>query len=387
MGTKTSSNITDHHIEMMKRRCIRYILLYKTILFCLLFASSVFANTYSYSEILTSHKDYKEAIELGITKLNRSSPPPNNIIFEDLKGGFSFSDLFVFHLNGEKYVLRLLPSKKSLDFRQNEILATGIASQLDIAPKLLFSDPENLIIIMPFIQGHTLTKKDLTDENILKKLGEALRKLHQYSGNFPQIRTQTDRVKKHYERGQKKNIAYPSSYQKIYDNYIKENTKNNPHVFSHGDLNPSNIMVTHDRIYFIDWSSATWDDPYNDLAYLSWLSGMDPHQSKLFLQSYLGRNPTSQELDALCLAQKRTTFLTASVWLDFSESPEERSKPKQQRIEELDRLLASSDLKTGFEYINEGIAINPKTASSKEIRLYALGFLKEYLHWKCRSTK
>jgi thiamine kinase-like enzyme len=351
--------------------------------------SSALADSLSYPRLLEHNLEYADAIEKGIRSLTQTNLQANNsackenFIFETLNGGFTTTKLYIFQIDRKKYVLRLLPKKSNSHSRINEIKTLAIASKLDIAPELKYSNPESGIVITSYIQGHTLTKKDLANKKVLKELAKMLKKLHAYSGESPQNRTQIERACKHYTRALSKHIAYPTAFKPLYDEYIKTDEKPSPTVLCHGDLNPSNILVTQKRLYIIDWASSTRDDPYTDLGYLTLLSGMNKKQSQLFLDTYLGRKATKKELLNLCLAEKRITFLTAVVWFDFSESLTDQKNPLTSRIQNLDRLLESSSLKKGREYIKEGVFVNPKTASTNDIRLYALGFLKDYMTWKC----
>lgn len=334
--------------------------------------------------VAESHPNLQGIIEEGIGSICTSNR--NALCFYPMSGGFTSSKLFLFSADQKPYVLRVLDPKRlsnpalTFDKRMREVLTHRAAAPLGIAPEIVYSDPNGLILIMRYIDSHTLNSTDLDDEKFLLHLGSSLSRLHQTEIQLPEKRTQLDRVRKHYERAKGKGIAFPSNLESLYEEYFVEGKKLlGREVLCHGDLNPANILVQNGTPLFIDWAGATYDSLFTDLGYLTLLSAMNSEQTVLFLKGYFGRAPTSDELKRVQIAQARTCFITAIVWLDFSETPEDQKRPMQERVERLDDLLASSTLKTGFEYICDGSIVNPATASAQENQNVALGFLKEYL--------
>lgn len=310
--------------------------------------------------------------DLSIEKVN----------FIELKGGMTSTKLYTFEIIGQKYVLRILNDKQSLESRQNEIAAHRIAASMGIAPELNYVDKDYHFMIMPFIKGHTLKQVDLQDNDIIETLGKMIGKLHHYKGEFNQTRTQVDRARKHYEKAIKKEIAFPSIYKNLYNEYIAESENLNKinQVLCHADLNPANILISDDGdLYIIDWTSTTWDNSYTDLGYFTFLNGLDENQSKIFLKAYFGREPTKEEWKQLKLAQKRTSFLTSTVWFDFSESKQDKLVPLEDRLEKVNRLLKSENIRLGQDYIAKEEIISPLSGQHEALKLYALGFLKTYI--------
>lgn len=278
-----------------------------------------------------------------------------------------------------------LNTKYNIDIRRQEILAHKYAARINIAPPILFVDDDLRFIIMPFIKGHTLNSDDLKNDQVIK-IGYALSKLHKYSGDFTRKKTQIDRAKKHYARALKKQVALPTIYTKLYDDYIttgKKLAKILPEqVLCHADLNPSNILIREDgEIFFVDWTSATLDNQYTDLGYFSLINGLSNSQEQLLLTTYFGKEPAKDQIKKFEQAKQRTSFLTATVWFDFSESDQDKLMPFSERVASLDSLLNTKQLKTGNDYINTSEVVSPTSGDTAKIRLYALVFLKTYINW------
>jgi thiamine kinase-like enzyme len=323
----------------------------------------------------------KEAVQSAVSSIAGQALPIEEIHFTELTGGMTSTKLYTFELLGKKYVLRILKGKH-LDDKQNEVRAQEIAASMGIAPELTYVSEDSTLIVMPFIEGHTLTSEDLKNKDVVESLGMMLGKLHKYPGEFYSNISTGERVMKHYARALKKGVAFPSVYQALYEDYMVQDEILNRGDFAlcHGDLNPANILITNEgRIYIIDWTSGNLTNLYTDLGYLTFSCGFNDAQSRVFLTAYFGHEPTHEEWIQFKLAQKRTCFVTASVWFDFSESEQDKSIPLADRVKALDALLDSKDLKLGQEYIAEGKIVSPTSGQHEAIKLVALGFLKSYL--------
>jgi len=342
--------------------------------FFLLLCLPLFGENYSFSHLLKTC-DTEQIDALNETKnfLDLSS----ETLFYPLEGGLTRAKLYSFEKEGKKYVLRFLAlgPNQPKKMRQNEIHALKISGSLGIAPSCIFSDQHAVLMVMPFIEGKPFHKPN---DFQLMQLGQMLSLLHSFSGFYPTKYTFQQRLERHYQKGVKAGIAYPTGFDQEVSAILNQ-VCSRPLVASHGDLNPSNILVGSKNISIIDWTNATWDDPFVNLSCICLLSNLSPEQERIFLNAYLGRKPSDAEYKTLQEEKAKVCLLTAAIWLRFSETLDDRSNPLEQRVEALDQELNSPSLKSAQDYLREGIVVDLKTAPKSEIKSFALSFYKAYL--------
>lgn len=334
----------------------------------------IFGAPLSYTELLQQCEAEKAT---ALEELKQALHLDAETRFLPLEGGLSRAQLYSFEIGGKRYVLRFLalgPSQPK-EMRQNEIEALKIGGRLGIAPECVFSDQNAVLVIMPFIEGRTL--RDPSDRELIE-MGNTIRSLHHFSGDYPTRYTFKRRLERHYLKGLKEGIAYPTGFDREIQAVLNESCSR-VLVPSHGDVNPSNILVGKSGIALVDWTNATWDDPFADLSCFCLLAYLSPVQERIFLEAYFGRVPTEEECKVLQQEKVKVYLLTASIWIRFSETPEERALPMEQRVATLDRELDSPMLKKADDYLREGAVADLRSASTAEIRSYALSFYKAYL--------
>ncbi len=262
--------------------------------------------------------------------------------------------------------------------RHNEIQACNIAYCLRLGPNCVASDKDALLMIMPFVEGHALSSKDLNGASLSCRLGEMIHTLHAYSESYPTRYTLLERLKIHYQKGKNSGIAYPTGFDQSVATVLNKPSDASS-VPCHGDLNPSNVLIRNDEIFIIDWANATWDDPFVDLSYISLLTNMTDEQERVFLKAYFGREATSHELERLKEGQSKIYLITAAIWLRYSESLEDQQLTYHERVVKLDAQLNDPSLKNAREYLREGKVVDLRSDSKEAIKAYALSFYKAYL--------
>lgn len=348
----------------------------KYLLFIALIYASLQGENYSYSDLLKeSQPEQIKALQEASSFLKWNE----DTRFESLEGGLTKAKVYSFEFEEKKYVLRFLALTPSIskEMRQNEIQALNIGHKLGIAPRCVFSDEDAVLMIMPFIQGRSL---DHRDDHLLSQLGTMIRKLHNYSDAYPVRNSLKDRISLHYQKAIKTGVAYPTGFDQEVQNVLNKSSSRSL-VPSHGDLNPSNILIddSSGNINIIDWTTATLEDPFFDLSFFSLLSNLSPFQEEIFLEAYFGRKPSEKEWEILQEEKAKICLLTATIWFRFSETPEELKLPLESRIAALDAKLYSPTLKSIQDYLGKGIVVDLNTASKSDVKSYALSFYKAYL--------
>ncbi len=349
----------------------------KYLLFIFLSCASLEGTNYSYSDLL---KGCGTEQIVALQEVSTFFGLNEDAQFQSLEGGLTRAKVYSFEIEGKKFVLRFLALNHSKEMRQNEIQALKIGNKLGIAPRCVFSDQNAVLVLMPFIEGHSLRHPE---NRQLLQLGKMLRALHNYSDSYPTRYSLRDRMEQHYKKGIKSGIAYPTGFDQEIQAMLSKPCLRSL-VPSHGDLNPSNILVndSSNSINIIDWTTATWEDPFADLSYFCLLSNLSFAQEKIFLESYFGRTPSEKEYEILKEEKAKVCLLTATLWLRYSETEEERSLPLASRVSALDAELCSNTLKSAQDYLREGIVVDLNTASKSAIKSYALSFYKAYLKAK-----
>lgn len=294
--------------------------------------------------------------------------------------GMTSSGTYTFELNDEKYIVKIFKKRIKPEAREREIENVKIIAKLGLGSEFVKSAEDNSYYIRKFTKGRIAKPRDFKNEDTLISLAKALKKLHEYKADF-QARTQLVRFEKHYKSIMKKKVALPSGFEKEVERY-KELLLSLPQRigFCHNDLNRFNIIVSEDGgISLIDLANCGNANVFEELGYVTLLLGIQDENMNIFLKSYFERDPNEAELNAVKLAQKLTCFLTAVVWLDFSETKSDKKTPIETRRKALDDLLKSKDFKTAEEFIKEGEFVSVKSEDKLQIKQYAMAFYKKYL--------
>jgi len=243
---------------------------------------------------LFSQKENLNELEKKVSKWLNISP----VSLEQVYGGLtntSFSstnqnDTFIMRLGKEN------PEIFGID-RFCETACQKSASQVGIAPKILYSDHKNGTLISTFINGKTYSAEDVSDSVNLKCIIELLKKCHSIpfkeefktSSIYEKIRTMISLSQSH-----KPSLVSQKEAEKIKDtiNQIEtyfSKTEKKYEGLCHGDLYPRNFMEDKNQLWLIDWEYASWGNILFDLASLCIESNFDEQKIKETLKLYFGQ--------------------------------------------------------------------------------------------------
>ena len=94
---------------------------------------------------------------------------------DKIDGGITNQNFKVSLINNKNYFVRICNEiPEHLIKRENEINASNAASEIEVSPKLVYSN--NKLIVFDFVQGKTLNERDV-QENIIE-LVKLLKKVH-----------------------------------------------------------------------------------------------------------------------------------------------------------------------------------------------------------------
>jgi thiamine kinase-like enzyme len=278
---------------------------------------------------------------------------------------------------GKRYIVREFRTKDSDSYKEKEIRVAKTLSDNGFGPTFLGSPVNNEFYIVEFID-RPLKYSDLTD-TVLLNIGQKLRKVHNYKYT-KNGRSQLDRMKKHFKKIQKSNVAVPDGFSEAVSDWIENSEEMETKTgFCHGNMNLSNIREREDgSIVFIDWVNAGNGNIYEDLGYLIQTCGLNDQQMIAFLEGYLGKKPTQSDMAVVKTFANRTCLLTAVTWFDFSESYHDKRISLKDRISKVNDILKSDDLKSFEEYPRNGNIPNVKYGNKDDVKKYAISAWRAY---------
>ena len=225
-----------------------------------------------------------------IKKLNAISFFQGEVTVKRLYGGLSNYSYLVTDSN-KKYVARFLTNREHyhvLNF--HELAASKAASEVGVAPKVVYNEKE--FLIFEYIPSNTLTFENLKQEKYLKKIIFLLKVVHKNVANYfhgPALTFWPFHSIKDYARTLKEiNRPYIGDINTLLDDSEMFENMLSPSeiVFSHGDMYPLNILDDGKKIWFIDWEHAGFNHALTDLASLSKHGELNQNEENYILEQY-----------------------------------------------------------------------------------------------------
>lgn len=224
-----------------------------------------------------------------------------------LTGGYSAAANLHLEITGKAYVLRVIGELESPLRRNTEFYAMKEAASAGIAPAIHWISPDGYAILMDHIEGETLSIEKGKNPEITFKVADLLRKVHSLQKNpfyAPSFEAQMEEFYEQYSLEDSNQAIWEDAISIIREGARQLQSLNAPSVNTHGDLNPRNILVSDQDVFFIDWGDGTYTDPFQDLAFFSIIMDYNSKEEAYLMQCYLGHIPTINERKRFRIAKK-----------------------------------------------------------------------------------
>ena len=219
---------------------------------------------------------------------------PINISFIEKLGGLSSENYKVSYNNNDYFVKICIADYLHTD-RVNELSILNKVSKINLAPNIYYFSNKSGNMITSWIDGSMPSLDDFNSSNFLNMLSNSLKSLHNLKCE-KQFNPFND-IRKRIEICKDLNLPLPKSINILLEflTYLEYNLNKSPLIgLCHNDLNASNIILTSNKLYFVDYEYSSMGDIFFDLATISWF--FSEKSRKDLLKFYFGEyNPKDYE--------------------------------------------------------------------------------------------
>lgn len=219
---------------------------------------------------------------------------PINISFIEKLGGLSSENYKVSYNNNDYFVKICIADYLHTD-RVNELSILNKVSKINLAPNIYYFSNKSGNMITSWIDGSMPSLDDFNSSNFLNMLSNSLKSLHNLKCE-KQFNPFND-IRKRIEICKDLNLPLPKSINILLEflTYLEYKLNKSPLIgLCHNDLNASNIILTSNKLYFVDYEYYSMGDIFFDLATISWF--FSEKSRKDLLKFYFGEyNPKDYE--------------------------------------------------------------------------------------------
>jgi thiamine kinase len=197
---------------------------------------------------------------------------------------------------GEQFVLRVdKPAAEELGLdreAERHVLETLANAGLAEAP--LYADTDRGVLVRRFEPGRTWTRDDMIRPDALAGLADLLRNVHA----LPPAGQRFDPLGAAHAYAQQ--VGKPRAC-RLYEAAAAAFADIEPATpaLCHNDPVCGNVLETGDGLRLIDWEYAGIGDPFFDLSVVVEHHGVGSSTARMFLATYLGREPQAEDVTRL----------------------------------------------------------------------------------------
>ena len=242
--------------------------------------------------------------------------------FEILEGGRTNINVRITD-EGHDYVARVgkdIPIHGILRF--NELAINQATYLAGFAPRVVYC--ENDIQIFDFIDGKTLSEKDIQNPKTLKEVTSFLKMVHTEVQKYlrgPILSFWVFHIIRHYAATlAEQNSDYKQELTKLMKDaeFLESLVGPIELVLGHNDLIPENFIADENQLWLIDWEYAGFNSPLFDLGGLATNSQIKQELEQQMLEIYFGNPLNDQQLQSYT-AMKCASLLRETMWSMVSE--------------------------------------------------------------------
>ena len=233
--------------------------------------------------------------EYIIARINALMHTDDATIVRRLEGGMS-NYTYVVETRGKRYTYRV-PGKYAEKFvdRVEEWDNIQEVNRLDLNNATSYVEIISGEKLAEYVEGTILSDTDVVSHNAISVA--ALKKLHNSDLKFKDYNA-FKRLDDYERYCREMGFTHPKEYialRKKLDT-MRQNHADVKMVPCHCDYQPTNLVLSGDRLYVLDWEFAGMNDPFYDIACYG-NAGFDKALS--LLEAYVGHTPTREELQRL----------------------------------------------------------------------------------------
>ena len=233
--------------------------------------------------------------EYIVSRVNALMHTQDAAIVKRLEGGMS-NYTYVVETRCKRYTYRV-PGKYAEKFvdRVEEWDNIQEVNKLDLNNATSYVEIISGEKLAEYVDGVIMSETDVVSYNDISV--QALKKIHNSNLLFKDYNA-FGRLSDYERYWREMGFTHPKEYIELREKLeqMRQAHSDVPMVPCHCDYQPTNLVISGDKLYVLDWEFAGMNDPFYDIACYG-NAGFDKALS--LLEAYVGHKPTSQELRRL----------------------------------------------------------------------------------------